>query len=363
MRRRISVAADLNGLIEALAGTRRLLIVTHDNPDPDALVSACALARLVGAVLGEVRCRIVCDGIVGRAENRTLKRELRIKLYPSARLNWDKWPRVALVDSQPGTGNNCLPARRTPDVVLDHHPLRKKGRGRFVDVRPELGACATILAEYLRLAQVNIGEKLAAGLCYAIASETQDLARDAAQEDVNAYANLYLTADKRMLGRVLHPRLKHSYFATLTRALLAAFSYGNIVGSHLGEVDHPDSVSMVADLLLRHERNTWAIVTGVWRDTLYVSLRTISRRAHTGRLLQQILPSGSRAGGHDRYAGGQIPLRGRVGAEVAAIQDEVVNRLIEHVRRRREVTLRPLISPEELGRALPVPAGDRSQGD
>jgi len=355
------MAADLDALRKAVGGAKRLLIVTHDNPDPDALVSACALTRLAAA-FGDVRCRIVCDGIVGRAENRTLKRELRIKLSHSGRINWQKWPRVALVDCQPGVGNNCLPARCIPDVVLDHHPPGRKVRGRYVDVRPELGACATMLTEYLRLAGVKIGEKLAAGLCYAIASETQDLAREARPQDVNTYAGLYLVADKRMLGRVQHPSLKHSYFATLTHALLAAFTYGNIVGSHLGETDHPDSVSLVADLLLRHERNTWSIVTGIWRNTLYVSLRTANRRAHAGRILRRLLRPKGRAGGHDRLAGGQVPLRGIDAAGRRALQDEIVRRLIRTVRRRREVTLKPLIAPEEVERVFRATADLRSQG-
>ena len=348
----------MGALRRILSGGGRLLIVTHDHPDTDALTSAFALARLA-EVLGGVKYRIVCDGIVGRAENRAIKRELHIKLFSPNGINWRRWPRVALVDAQPGTGNNCLPLRRVPDICIDHHPLRRKTRARYLDVRPHIGACATIMTGYLLDAGVPISDAFAAGLCYAISSETQDLARQADAQDAQTYARLYLQADKKMLGRVLHPGLTHSYYATLSHALLAAFTYGNIIGSHLGEIDNPDSVSLVADLLLRHERNTWSIVTGTWKNELYVSLRTINQSVHAGRILGRILGSSGHAGGHGRMAGGRVSLKGVNGAGRIELQDVIVQRLIKIVRRRTDVALKPLIHPDELKRACEAAGRDR----
>ena len=39
------MACDPDKLAKTIGGRGRLLIVTHDNPDPDALVTAAALAR------------------------------------------------------------------------------------------------------------------------------------------------------------------------------------------------------------------------------------------------------------------------------------------------------------------------------
>ena len=360
------MAADIDALRKILTGADRLLIVTHDNPDPDALTSAFALAKVAGAMVPGIHYRIVCDGIVGRAENRALKRELKIKLSAAARISWARWPLVALVDTQPGTGNNCLPPKRSADIVIDHHPLRKKTKACYLDVRPDVGACATLLMDYLIATSTPVGDKLAAGLCYAIASETQDLAREASECDTAAYAALFPKADKRMLGRVLHPSLKHSYYSILSHALLSAFTYGNVIGSHLGDIDHPDSVSLVADLLLRHERLTWSIVTGVYKNALYVSLRTMNQSAHAGELLRKMMRSAGLAGGHDRMAGGRIPLKGMDAAQRRQLKDDIVQRLIGEVRRRKDVQLKPLISPEELDRIFrlagrPQPAVDSAK--
>jgi len=341
------VAQEAKELLRVLAGARRLLIVIHDNPDPDALASACALQRLVQAQAG-LRSRICCEAIAGRAENWALIRELRLKLLPASRVNWGQWPAIALLDTQPGTGNNSFPPRRVPEVVIDHHPLRPKTRARFLDVRRDCGACATILAEYLSASGEIPPPGLAAALCYAISAETQDLVRQASEADTQAYLRLYPLADKAMLGRILHPRLMHSYFAVLARAVLSAFTYGNVIGCHLGEIAHPDSVSLVADLLLRHERMGWCVVTGLWQGDLYVSLRAMPDRAHAGAVLGRVLRKLGRAGGHGTMAGGKVPLKGSGTEERERLEKEIVLRLVRVLRRRTDVTLRPLISPAEI---------------
>jgi len=342
------VPQDVGGLLKVLDGSRRLLVVIHDNPDPDALASACALQRLTEEKAG-IHSRICCEPIAGRAENQAMIRELRLNLLPVSRVNWGQWPLIALLDTQPGAGNNSFPPWRAPDIVIDHHPLRPKTKARFLDVRNDYGACATILAEHLFAASVAPPADLAAAMCYAIGAETQDLIRPGAEADTRAYVQLYPLADKRMLGRILHPRLMHSYFATLARAALCAFTYGNIIGCHLGDIPHPDSVSLVAGLLLRHERMGWCIVTGVWQGNLYVSLRAMPGRAHAGVVLARILRKIGRAGGHGTMAAGRVPLKSPEPGEREHLEKDIVRHLVHALRHRTEVTLRPLISPDELG--------------
>jgi nanoRNase/pAp phosphatase (c-di-AMP/oligoRNAs hydrolase) len=343
---------DIAELFKTLAGVRRLLIVVHDNPDPDSLASACALAYLAKTKLN-IGSRICSEGIIGRAENRVLVRGLRLKLMDARRINWDRWPHAALVDSQPGTGNNSFPKRRMPLIVIDHHPLYKKTRGKYVDVRPEIGSCATMMHGYLEAAEVVPPADLATAMCYAISTDTQDLAREATPADTQAYLKLYPLADKRFLSRILHPRLKHHYYVTLARASLSAFTYGNIIGSHLGEIPNTDLVGLVADLLMQHERMGWCIVTGIWKGDLYLSLRTTPGRHRAGNVLRRALGKRGRAGGHDTLAGGRAPLKGMNADEVAALQKEIALRLVKVIKHRGDVTLRPLFPPEELVGIMP----------
>ncbi|MGD8699909.1 MAG: DHH family phosphoesterase, partial [Gemmatimonadales bacterium] len=130
-------------LHDALKGGEHLLILTHDNPDPDALASAFALLALAQTLDG-LTARIGFGGFVGRAENRTMVRELDLPVMPAWALNLDDADLVALVDTQPGTGNNSLPDGCDVAAVVDHHPLREETKqARFWDVRTGCGSSST----------------------------------------------------------------------------------------------------------------------------------------------------------------------------------------------------------------------------
>lgn len=345
------MADKLTALLDVLSRGKRMLIVVHDNPDPDALASACALAHLARRRAG-VRSRIACEGMVGRAENHALLRELRIDILPVQRVLWADWPLIGMVDTQPGAGNNSLPRRATVDIVIDHHPSQHPVQAPFADVRPGYGSTATLMAEYLFDAGCPIPPALATGICYAISTDTMDLARGSGSADTEAFVRLYPLADKKSLGRIRHPKLLHSYYSELARAVLSAFTYANIIGSHLGRIAHPDSVALTADLLLQHERMGWALATGVCRDDLYVSLRTLPGRHHAGALLRRVLGRKGHAGGHGTMAGGRVSVAGLSPRRIELTQKQIVLRLIHVLKRKDGVALRPLIGPVELNEAF-----------
>ncbi|MGH7361381.1 MAG: DHH family phosphoesterase, partial [Candidatus Methylomirabilales bacterium] len=89
----------------------RVLVLTHDNPDPDSLASAAAL-RFLLAELCAAEVLLSFGGIVGRAENRALLRYLPIKAHPVEALSPKEFDLLALVDTQPRTGTNSLPPDR-----------------------------------------------------------------------------------------------------------------------------------------------------------------------------------------------------------------------------------------------------------
>src|SRR5215831_5556084 len=91
----------LGALLEVLDRPGPVVVLPHDNPDPDALASAAALKYLVNVVLKK-EARIGLGGIVGRAENRAMLTYLNITLVPVSELPLDGEVQVALVDTQPG---------------------------------------------------------------------------------------------------------------------------------------------------------------------------------------------------------------------------------------------------------------------
>lgn len=251
--------AALESYLETCDRRGRWLVLTHDNPDPDALASA----TLLGKVL-RLRFRrpvtLAYAGIIGRAENQKMVRNLGIRISHLRNLNLRHYRHFALVDAQPATGNHQLPDSITPDLVVDHHPMRKATASVPVaDIRTAYAATATIAAEYLLLSGLEPTAKEATGLVYALRSETLDFSRESPGPDRSIYDYFFARADKRALGQIQRPRLPVSYFSTLKEALASVEGADTLVVSHLAAVTQPDVVPEIADLLLRMEGRTWAL--------------------------------------------------------------------------------------------------------
>lgn len=290
---------------QALKGTKRLIVLTHDNPDPDSVSSAFALAYIVRNKF-KVPTAVKYGGIIGRSENRAMVRLLGLRMSPLADSDFKTGVDFALVDMQPKTGNSSFPKNRKPLIVIDHHPLRKTTKADFIDIRTQYGATATILTEYLLESGLEIPSPIATALSYGISSETQDLGREAGERDVQAYLALFPLSNKKMLANIEHPKLPRDYFIVLNRALHHSFIYKNAITTSLGEIENPDFVAAIADYMLRLERISWTMCLGRYRDKIVVSIRTTNTKGEAGRFLRSLVGKRGTAGGHGMIAGGQI---------------------------------------------------------
>lgn len=298
----------LQALREAVSGLNSVLILPHNDPDPDAIAGALALRHLFEERLN-VESLVAYKGIIGRAENKALMRYLGnpFRRLPGADLR--RADAVALVDTQPGTGNNPLPPGRSPVIVIDHHPFRETTRAvRFSDVRSDVGATSTILTEYLQAADLEPQPPLATALFYGIKSDTLGLGRGAHPADVNAYSYLQPRIDIDALVEIERAQVPVEYFRSFDRALHAVRAYDGVLVAYIGQMGYPDLAAEMADLLLRLEGTRWIICIGVYRDELILSVRTRSRQGGAGKLAQHLVGERGTAGGHGTMAGGNLRL-------------------------------------------------------
>lgn len=334
--------SKLSRLREQLKNKRSLLIVMQNFPDPDAIASAVGLRTLVNTLEG-IQCSLAHGGTVGRAENRALAQYLKLNLRAIEEVQRTQYDAVAMVDAQPETGNASLPDHEWPDIVIDHHPIRKATRScAFTDVRGKYGATSTIIAEYLLQAGIEIKTDLATALVYGIRSDTQDLGREACQADINAYLALYPAANKRMLGRILNATLPDSYFQLFARVLNSAEVCGPAILASVGETDNPDMIGEVADLLIRKENTDRVLCCGHHAGKALFSIRVTDPQIHAGQVARRTAGRKGTGGGHSRFAGGQIPLTG-----AKDNRDETVRDLTDRFKRAVKVsqcTARKLVS-------------------
>ena len=331
MRAAEKTGTKLQRLTELFTGSANLLIVMQDNPDPDSLAAAVALRRLAKS-LANLQCSIACGGTVGRGENRVLVKYLGLNLRSCSEVDCEKYDFIAMVDTQPATGNNSLPENVLPDIVIDHHPIRRQTRtATFTDVRSGYGATSTILCEYLIEAGITPDAPLATALLYGIRSDTQDLGREASRFDIEAIEFLYPFANKRMLGIIQRGKVPRIYYQMLADALRNARVQGPAIITDLGEIDNPDMIAEVADLLLREDETTWTMCTGTWSDKLMISIRTSEESNLAEKVIKHMVARKGTGGGHLTYAGGQIPLTKGTKAEREKLEKDMERRFLEAI--------------------------------
>jgi len=307
-----SSAEAVDALFKAVEGAQSALIVTHDDPDPDAIAGGMALAYLFQQRL-DLAATLAYGGIIGRAENKAMVQLLAIDMHSLDHVNPEEYEVVALVDAQPGAGNVGLPQKITPTIVIDHHSFvpSETMNVQFVDIRTECGATSTIMTSYLRAADLVPDRRTATALFYGIKSDTMGLARGAREADVEAYLYLLPLTDQKILAQIEHAQVPLAYFRAFEDALERTFIYGDVVICNLGRMDWPDLAAEMADFLLRWEGARWIICLGLFGDAIVVSVRTNDLEGDAGLVVQEVVSGLGTGGGHGLMAGARVPLDGK----------------------------------------------------
>ena len=318
--------------LSVLAPYHRIVLVSHVNPDPDALAAMLGLKSLLGNRQKGKPVILTVDGMIARAENRALVALVPIPLEPVGKIVADAETAFVMVDSQPRTGRRASEAI-TPIAVLDHHETGGDLEGVvFRDVRGAVGATCTIVTEYLLHQSCPLPPRLATALYYGIDSEIAGFPREAGPADDDALGRLFPIADKDLLAQIRNPKLPQDYFATVQHALANAFIYQDVVVSWLGNVAQPDIIAEMADFFLKFDQVNWALTIGHFENLLKISIRVGLLGAHSGEILQAVVDGHGTAGGHDKRAGGAIVLQDDSPEAIDHLLAEIRRRLLDQLK-------------------------------
>jgi nanoRNase/pAp phosphatase (c-di-AMP/oligoRNAs hydrolase) len=212
--------------------------------------------------------------------------------------------RLATVDVQPHYFGGLLPK---VDLVVDHHPEQPGYTAIFKDIRADYGSTCTILTEHLRAVDVNISERTATAMLYAIKSDTLFFARQTNRVDLEAFTFLYPLADPALIRKMEGADITLERLEHVTRALAASRLREQIFSAFLGETTREDFIPYTADFLLQVENVKWTIVSGVVGGQLIVSVRNLGYSRNAAEFVKSVFgPMGS-AGGHRAMAKAVLP--------------------------------------------------------
>jgi nanoRNase/pAp phosphatase (c-di-AMP/oligoRNAs hydrolase) len=117
------------------ADADRILILLHNDPDPDALASGLALR----ALLRRTKTTAIIGAMQGltRPENLRMANLLDIQVEAITPESLATFERIATVDVQPHYFSEFL---NRVDLVIDQHPEQPGYSAIFRDIRPDYGS-------------------------------------------------------------------------------------------------------------------------------------------------------------------------------------------------------------------------------
>ncbi len=300
-----------------------LLVVAHDNPDPDAIASAIGVTRIAERV--GVSADACYGGEIAHQENRAMVNLLDLSLKTFGEVDPSEYGGIALVDHSRAGINDSLSEDATVDIVIDHHPPRGPIEGTFVDIRPDAGATSTLITEYLSRLGIEPERALATALLYGIRIDTRDFTREVSIPDFTAAASLVPHVDESTLERVESPSVSAETLRILAEAIERRDIRGSIVASCVGEITDRDALAQAADRLLDLEGVSVTFVYGYMDGVIYGSARTRGTDLDIGEVLRDALEQAGSAGGHANMAGAQVPL----GILEGVSEDEELSDVVE----------------------------------
>jgi nanoRNase/pAp phosphatase (c-di-AMP/oligoRNAs hydrolase) len=286
-----------------LADADRVLILLHNDPDPDALASGLALRSL----LRRTKTTAIIGAMQGvtRPENLRMANLLDIHVEQLSPSSLREFERIATVDVQPHYFPGLLDR---VDLVIDHHPEQPGYSAVFKDIRADYGSTCTILTEHLRAVDVDISERTATAMLYAIKSDTLFFSRHTNRSDLEAFTYLYPLADAALIRKMEGAEITLDRLKYVVRATECGTMGEQVFSAFVGEAPREDFITYTADFFLQLEDVKWTIISGTVGDKLIVSVRNLGYSRNAGEFVKKVFADLGSAGGHRALAKAVVPM-------------------------------------------------------
>ena len=298
-----------NELVSVIDKNRKLYIQMHRPPDPDCLACASVLSDMLTSV--GFKPGIVYTGVISKPETTELINNLGIKLI---RLDTDTHKnliqnddQIIVVDCQ-NENKNVAPLQAEYIACIDHHPKSSEYVYAYSDIRPDFGACSTMIAEYAKDIDYELSPTQAALLIYGIRIDTDDLSRRQYLIDIDIFAELYKIANLSILSNIGRNSIRPEDISTTIVAYENLTIKGNIAYSFAGDDKPKESLAELADKLISLADISFVVVYSKCFNGYNFSVRSQTYTLNAGVIAKTAFAKADGDGGGHKYmAGGLIP--------------------------------------------------------
>ncbi len=307
------IIEKLNEIVETFKNskTAKVAIITHNNPDPDAMASTLVIKKYLRSK--NVQVEILADEEGASRETKVIINKIGIEIRPPEELNKNIYKAIILVDVASINQSNISIKGVEPDLIIDHHR----------DEDP-YESTATIITLLMSVLGFELEKDLATALYTGLELDTIGLTSGKFTDfDELAYKILSDLLDFRLRVEIIQAGYSLSYLEMLDNAIKYLDQKGNTIISSVGYISdrQKTDLSKIANFFLLMDGVekviVLAIVTKEKRDSegnivayekfMVPAVRSSSPVENAGDLCKRVF--GEKVSGGDPVkASGQVKL-------------------------------------------------------
>ncbi|MCL2481023.1 MAG: DHHA1 domain-containing protein [Spirochaetaceae bacterium] len=282
-----------------------VFIQPHNVPDPDAIASSLGLYYLLSQ-RGIKKLAIVYDQEIEKANSLKMLEMFKVPIIHASEaltLGTEDW--AVLIDTQKGNSNTTdLPTDEV--AAIDHHEFKGDMGYRFMDIRPNVGSCSAIIADWFFENNIEPPRIIATALLYGIFMDTDNLTRGASDFDINMFYRLYNISDIDMIVELKGNELSINDLDLYAEAFKTVETYDELAFLRLKNVN--DSLLGAAgDIVISVAGIEVVVAYAVRENGIKLSIRSTCQKVKANNLVRYLVEGFGVGGGHDNMAGGFIP--------------------------------------------------------
>lgn len=328
--------------VEEEAIGKRVCIVTHPTPDPDAIGAALGISYLMEEKYG-LSADIYYDGQLSHPQNQTEVNILDIRLKRYEEFDAEKYGIFVAVDTTPENTGRFGSDVEEWHMCFDHH--HAESDAPVTDIR-NVGSSCSLVWEYLEHFQVSMGTEqgavVATALLFGLLNDTDNLMSDNVTEtDYEAHAHLARHVDRKKFQAIINHPLPPYLFELRSLAAQNMVIDASLLISYLGILSDKrrDALPIIADEFLRMEGVETVVVFAMIDDTIQASVRSRNSSLSVYQFCQRVFGQ-EHAGGKQGSGGARVPIGFLYSAEDDIelkqklsdfVKDTITKRIIRHL--------------------------------
>lgn len=293
-------------LKKILKNNKSIYIQTHNFPDPDAIGSAFGLQYILKHF--NIKSKIIYSGYIANKTVMSMINQLHIKVFHISQIRVEKIDKIIVVDTKVGASN--ITALHADYIgYIDHHESKApvKIKNQFFDLQKKMGACSSIIGQYIYDLQINkIPKNVATALLIGVYIDTFRFSRKTSPMDISVASYLFPFADFDFLSfetlNVISMKDLKSFSESI-RNLKQIHDMGII---HVSKLNSHHLLAILCDFFIQMRELNLIIGYCIKKKDIAISVRCDNTDYNALRIVNEITSGIGVSGGHSSFAAGMI---------------------------------------------------------